>query len=396
MHIPSQRIHREMYSEEASLWFTLANGGGEEAILIKAPTAAIKSIIVGCELSIVVGRYESYSCSGVRVFDVPGQPLLISGVQRYEDEHEALRRILEKGTVPIFLFNELDFCVASGEATLDRGASLLAEELLGGPDGLYVGDFTKAASHALDNFDFTVDSTVIVEHQEKIDVAEMGLSVGPWTATKIAVAGVRDHKKVDITNKKEGSVLEAVTWAALESVFPFALHHSPQVIEGVKQRELIDVVATYEYGTFLFESKDISVLNVEQQRTQERRISTVKGHIRKALGQLKAAAKSVKRGDVVRSTDGEVIALNLSQPLHCVVLITEFIEDGDWTDVLMEMYNTALDADCFFHVLDLREFVTLLKISKGDPRHFDYHLMGRSEFCAENELLHVRSRVKFT
>jgi len=177
MHIPSQRIHREMYSEEASLWFTLANGGDEEAILIKAPTATIKAIIVGFELSIVVGRHENYSCSGVRVFDVPGKPLLISGVQRYEDEHEALRRILEKGTVPIFLFNEMDFCVASGEAQLDKNASLVAEKLLGGPDELYVGDFTKEASHALDNFDFTVDSTVIVEHQEKIDVGEIGLSL---------------------------------------------------------------------------------------------------------------------------------------------------------------------------------------------------------------------------
>ncbi|MBM7121366.1 hypothetical protein [Dyella kyungheensis] len=383
-----------MYSEEASLWFTLANGGDEEAILIKAPTATIKSIIVGCEVSIVVGRYENYLCSGVRAFDVPDKPLLISGVQRYEDEHVALLRILSKDRVPIFLFNEMDFCVASSEAMLDRNAALLAKKVLENPGGLYVGDFTKEASRALDNFCFTVDDTLLVPHQEKIAIAEMGLSFGAWVATKITVAGVLDHKDVDVANKNEGDVLEAVTWAALDSVFPFAMHHSPQVVEGIKQRELIDVISSYEYGSFLFEAKDLSVLNVEKQRTQERRISTVKGHVKKALGQLRAATKSVRRGDVVRSVDGKVIDINLSKPPHCIVLITEFIEDGDWNDVFIDMFKMATEVDCFIHVLDIREFVNLLKICEGNPGHFDYRLMERSKFCVEKRLVHVRSRVQ--
>jgi len=392
MHIPSERIYREMYSEEASLWFTLANDGEEEAILVKVPTASIKSMIVGCEFKIVIGLYENYSCSGIRIFDIPGRPLLVAGVQRYEEEHEALRRILSKKRVPLFLFNEMNFCVAWSNAELNHASSAESLQKLDGNEPLYTGVFSREASLALDNFCFSVDDSQHFEDPKKIELIEIPIERGPWTANRISVVGLHDRKDIVITNKIEGDVLEAVTWSALESVFPLTLRHRPQVKIGDKSRELIDVAASYEHGSIFFEAKDLSILNATMQRTYERRISSVQGHIKKAIGQLVGASKAVKRGELVFNEDGSLLDLNLSKPIHCIVLITEFIEDGDWHDVHSTIYRAMKETGDFFHVLDLRELVMLLKISKGKPDHFDYHLIKRLKLCIENKVVHVRTR----
>jgi len=389
MHLPNERIYREMYSEDAALWFTLANGGTEEAILLKAPTTAIKAIMQGCGLDIVMGRVGDWTCWGVRIFDVPERALTISGIIRHHDEHEALNQILAKGSAPLFLYNEMDFCVAWADATWDSSETAAVRGVLQRHSAPAVGPFDKHASLALDDF----DSILKRDHAEE-SVGALKVKAGDWTAAKIAVAGVNDHKHIDISNVDEGSVLEALTWSALESVFPLTLHHGPVVTEGLKDRELIDVVSTHEYGSFLIEAKDLSVLRAKPQRSHEKRVSTLKYQIGKALGQLRGAARTVLQGTQIRTRDGQAIALNLDQPLHCIVLVTEFIEDADWHDEFAELCQVAIELKCFAHVLDLRELVTLMKIGRGRATHLDYMLMERAKVCVRHTALHVRSRVQ--
>ncbi|MBQ2888436.1 MAG: hypothetical protein IJE29_05895, partial [Firmicutes bacterium] len=111
MHIPSQRVHQEMISEAASIWYVPANNGAETAILIKAPTPSIKALIAGCSLKLIFGKSGTHLCTGAIISDVPDAPLVLSGIQRNLEEHLALLRILQDCTSPIFLFNEMDVCV---------------------------------------------------------------------------------------------------------------------------------------------------------------------------------------------------------------------------------------------------------------------------------------------
>lgn len=392
MHFPSERIRREMYSEDASLWFTLANDGTEEAILLKAPTTAIKAIMQGCDLRIALGRVGNQLCWGVRIFDVPERALTISGSIREHDEHQALDRILTKVSTPLFLYNELDFCVAWAAVSFDASEATTLREMLQAKPAPAAGPFDRGTSMALDAFD-----RILNGGEKQVapgSFVELKVTAGAWTAAKIAVAGVNDFKRIDISNVDEGSVLEALTWSALESVFPLTLHHAPIVREGLKDRELIDVVSTHEYGSFLIEAKDLSVLRAKPQRSHERRVSTLKAHVGKAIGQLRGAAKTIMQGTQVRTRDGEVIPLNLDQPLHCIVLITEFIDDAEWDDEFIALCKMAIELKCFAHVLDLRELVTLLKVSRGRATHLDYMLMERAKVCVAHSALHVRSRVQ--
>lgn len=392
MHIPSKRVHQEMRSEIASTWYVPANGGEEVAFLIKAPTTSIKALYAGCSLSLVFGKFDGHLCTGVRIHDIPEKPLLISGIQRYAEEHSALANVLALRKVPVFLFNEMDVCLAWAEAELSDKDALAIERFLQPAEDLYIGSFSEKASHCLDCFCYSIDSVQEVEGAYSIEIIEIFPCLGEWTAGHLSFIGEIENHTVLIDSQNEGEVLEKAVWASLESVFQRDLHTSPQVRVGLKDRELTDVMASHEYGSFLIEAKDLSVIQAGYSRHQERRTSGVQKQVAKAIGQLIGASKSVKRGDAIFNKDGEPINVVRSQPLHCIVLLTELMHDGDWSDIEEKIVEAMLETGDFFHVLDLSELVMLLKCSSGNAAHLDYNLMQRCKRFSETKSVHIRSR----
>lgn len=191
----------------------------------------------------------------------------------------------------------------------------------------------------------------------------------------------------------EGSVLEKAVWASLESVFPLTLHKSPQVKVGKKLRELTDVVTFYSYGTFLIEAKDLSILKAGTDRTRKRRARGIQKQAKRAIEQLIGASKTVKRGDAVTDLKGNPLSLVLDKPLHCIVLLTELMHEGDWGGIESRLRAAMVETGDFFHVLDLRELIVLLKVSNGEPHRLNYNLMQRCEHFVEAGTIHIRSRL---
>ena len=392
MHIPSERIYREIRSEDAGAWFVPANDGEETAVLIKAPTSTLKALLSGSTLSFVFGLDSSYLCSGVRIYDVPEAPILLCSIQRHEEEHFALKGIARERCVPIFLFNEMDVCVAwsDGQLAESDGSSLSA--FLALQSKLYCGALTEAASNVLDSFCVTIDPSQQIAGAHAIKTIETPVAHGPWTSNNISFAGIHDLQTIVLDDIDEGSVLEKAVWASLESVFLFHLHKSPQVQVGKKLRELTDVVASHQYGTFLIEVKDISILRAGTGRTRERRVRGIQKQTKSAIDQLIGASKAVKRGEKVTDLKGNTLSLVLDKPLHCIVLLTELMHEGDWGEIEGMLRTAMVETGDFFHVLDLRELIALLKVSHGKPYRLDYNLMQRCERFIESGTIHIRSR----
>ena len=74
-------------------------------------------------------------------------------------------------------------------------------------------------------------------------------------------------------------MFERAIWASLTSVFPQTFYKSPQVQDGKQRLELTDVLSFYEYGSFLIEAKDLSVLDAGYHRDQLRRTASVQKQI---------------------------------------------------------------------------------------------------------------------
>ncbi len=392
MHIPSTRVYNEMRSEEASLWYVPANGGKELALLIKAPTSSIKALIAGCPLKLVFGKKDTYLCTGVKILDMPDAPVIISGVQRESEEHGSLIRALKERKLPIFLFNEMDICLAWTNVDLAEKDAYSVLDYLGEESQLYVGPFTNEASYALDCFCFSMDNTNMYPNANIIPIIEITTVLEQWRTTHNYFVGIRGHHNITIDDQDEGAMFERTIWASLESVFPMSLHKSPQVMIGTKMRELTDVFSSYTYGSFLIEAKDLSVLNAGYHRNQERRTSGVQKQVKKAIFQLVGASKAFARGDAIFEANGTELIVERKQPPHCIVLITELMHWGDWDEIVVQLYEAMLQTGAYFHLIDLREFIALLKGSSGKAKLLDYNLMQRCKLFVEKRSVFIRSQ----
>lgn len=393
MHIPSERVYQEMQSEAASLWVVPANAGAEIAFLVKAPTSAIKALIAGCSLDFLLGKIGDCLCHGVRIKDSPDAPLLISGAVRIEEEHLAIDRLIQDKRAALFLFNEMDVCLAWTNLKFNDLEAEAAANLIGDHKSLYEGPFDKSCSHALDCFCFSTDVTQRYPNASMVPLVTIRFILEPWRTNANHFVGVRESHVVNMGDLEEGEIAERAIWASLESVFPLTLYKSPQVEIGKKARELTDVLSFHEYGCFLIESKDFSVLRSGYQRSQDRRISGVQKQARKAIRQLVGASKAISRGERILDQVGGEIEVVRDKPAHCIVLITELEHSGDWSGVEKDLIAAMQETGAFFHVVDLRELITLLKGSSGDAALLDYNLMERCKRFVEVKSVHIRSQV---
>ena len=392
MHIPSQRVRQEMISEAASIWYVPANDGAETAILIKAPTPSIKALVAGCSMKLTFGKSGNYLCTGAIIADVPDAPLVFSGIQRNLEEHLALLRILQNRVSPIFLFNEMDVCVAWANATLPELEATKVFAFIENISELYIGPFTKETSHALDCFCFSFNQAASYPNASTIPTAELKLSVDSWNAITSYFYGENTFETFTINNPEEGKNFEGSIWSALSSVFPNSLFKNSKILNGEKPREFTDVFAFHSYGSFLIEAKDLSVFSAGFQRKQSRRISGIQKQVKKAIGQLIGACKDFCDGKKIFSADGIEISVDRSQPPHCIVLITELPPVGEWEEIVELLCNAMKETGAFFHLLDFQELLMLLKGSSGDSALFDYNLMQRSKLFWETKSVFIRSQ----
>jgi len=396
MHIPSERIRKEMNAETESIWYVPAIGDENVAILIKAPTSSIKAVISGCRVLLVFGKNniegKEYLCTGIRIFDTPDAPIFISGIQREAEEHSALLDIILLRQAPIFLFNEMDIYLAWSYANISEVDSIAILSFVGDPAHLYIGSFSKEASQCLDCFCTTIDNTQKYPGTYPIETIEVAPAFSGWKATNNSFIGYHELYSFSITEQDEGDAFEKAIWFSLESAFPLTLHKRPRVRIGTKERELIDVFSFYHYGIFLVEAKDLSVFDAGYDRTQERKVKRIQRQITKAITQLVGAAKALSRNDPVFSSGGEELHFDRQMPPHCIVLITELLHFGDWSKIEKQLMEAMRDTGAFFNVLDLRELIFILKASSGTAELIDFNLMKRCELFMKTGNVHIRSQ----
>lgn len=390
MHIPSERVYNRMCSEVASIWYVPANDWEETALLIKAPTPTLKALIVGCPMQLLFGRMDDYLCIGVRIEDIPNAPALLSGPQIVLEEHKALVQSIKQRKFPVFLFNEMDICLASSAVEISDEESTQLSLFIGDENQLYVGDFNDEISHAVDCFVHSIDGTQKYQNAHKIPTLEVRVTVDSWKTNSIYFINNSTYSEINIANKLEGANFENTIWGSLESVFPTTLYKSPTVQNGEKRREFTDVFAFHKYGSFLIEAKDLSVIQAGFNRNEIKRLAGIQKQTVKAIKQLVGAVNAFKRGATLFDSKGNEIYVDRTIPPHCIVLITELMTSGNWDCITKQLLDAIEETGALFHLLDLREFITLLKQSSGNPELIDYNLVERCKFFVDKKSVFIR------
>ena len=383
-------LYDKMRSEVASLWYAPTSHGGENALIIKAPTPTIKALIVGCSMQLIYGKKDSCLCIGARINDMPDTPVLISRAQTELQEHQTLISLMKDKRFNIFIYNEMDICVASASAKISNDDSLSFLKFIQDQTSFYVGKLDDNVSHAVDCFDFSIDNTRLFPNAHKIPLIEIYPAIKSWNTKNIYFLHDDFCCEINVANEDEGDNFEKTIWASLKSVFPSTLYKSPEVDCGNKKREFTDIFTYYEYGSFIIEAKDLSVIQVGYNKNELKRVSGIQKQVDKAIRQLIGAAKNFKHDAHLLDTNGNEISVDRSIPPHCIVLITELMTSGNWDAITEQLLNAINETGAYFHILDLREFMTLLKQSSGDPKLIDYNLIERCKLCMEKKSILIR------
>lgn len=393
MHIPSSEIFRELRVESSGIWFAPTIGTDTHAILLKSPSNLLKSIIKGSQVKIGFCISDTPSgkilTSAVYIYDDQCSPLIVANQHIVRDQLDAMIEILrDREHTPIFFYDELSRNVAEAECAL-RGQKNEIVELIGSIDDLYTGDVNEDVRLALDRTEVISEAVISEKEPESDSVPVVEVALTNFAEFDLHVIGNREKSKFKITDSDEGRGLEQSVWHLLIDLFQDDIYRSPQVIEGSQKRELTDVLAISEYGTFVIESKSLSVLNTIKDQSMARRAKNIEAHIRKALNQLLGAAKSIHRGLEIYSSDGRKIDFDRNIIPHGIVLLSEMLPAVSWDNVMFELAQASLKSKVILHVLDLRELARLVGGSKT-TNILDYYLLQRSDQVTKTKNVLVR------
>jgi hypothetical protein len=168
-----------------------------------------------------------------------------------------------------------------------------------------VGEFGKEATVSLNCFDFTFDPSRNIPGVYEIEKEVISCKLSDFIIIENNFVGTNEVGRIEITNKNEWDIFETQVWTPLQSLFDSDIYRNPMVADKNGYRELTYILAFSEYGIFLVETKAIAILNLEKERTMERKVASVQKQILKAIGQLKAAAKKIQEGADIFTPEGK-------------------------------------------------------------------------------------------
>ncbi len=392
----AERIYQELVHENASIWYIANNFGSK--IMIKAPSSTVKAIINGCKVVFLFGKDSQtdiiYFHTGIKIYDDMVKCLLITGTNRFVQEHESLKAIMEENTTVIELYNELSVCVAKAHVSFNENDRESILKMIGNMQELYVGDFTKEATSSLDSFDYSLDKSRDYLDVRDIETSSIEGYFSEWKTMKSIFIGFNEINEIQMDNRDEGGTLEKQIWVSLESLFNFNLYKNPRIKHKNKEREFTDILAFYDKGIFLIESKALAVISSTKEKSIDRKVANIKKQIKTGIKQLVGAKKNFDNDVDVYDCNSNIIQFNKNIIPHCIVLVSELLAFGDWREIVNEIINVMTNENIFLHVLDLLEFMKYIKMSVGKKEYFDYYLMQRAMSFIENENIFLVATMK--
>ena len=388
----ADRIYKELVHEEAAIWYVSDEYGSK--IMIKAPTTGIKAMLKGCKIELLFGRNKDHTPNifhtGLKIHDDLFNYQMMFCTHRFLDEHLSTAKIMNLDKVQVQLCNELSVCQAFGDLIIREKDKQEILSLLGNPKKLYVGEFTKQVEESLDSFQnsFKISSQEILQPLNLVTIEARIINC--QSMKNYFYPGDEAPVGINIEGN-EGDELEKEVFTVLHSLFNNCTFKNPVIPYKGGTRELTDILAFYELGAFLFETKALSVINAEDNRTMERKVAGLQKQILKAINQLVGAIKRISENTPIYDANGNEVLFNKTIVPHGVVLVSEFLMFGEWDKIVAAILNAMNDSKSMIHVMDMREFMQFVAHAKGDKQLFDYFLMQRIKYFVESRNLFQKS-----
>ena len=410
-YIPSQALSVVLANASVGIWLERM-ADDRTSLVCKLPETAIKAIYRGARTTFLVGsvRAETLTilCLGLWVDDERERPFKALMINSSQHDKALLSRVLEAHAVTLHCVNELNHPVLSASCTFDPDAADVAAAAVKASDHwiltpafsntVALNDLSRILDLALDRFQAQIHDEVAVSGTGDIGFAarvpmalEIWMSTETFVVTPTCAAG-----PFLIGDQSEGSKLEEMILALLDSVYPGRAYLSPVVQDGKVSRELADALAFDERFICIIQAKALAVLSADDQ-TSSRRIANVEKDIRKGLKQLAGALGNIRScAPISTRKDGTSITPSNrnTSPAHAILILSEMYYGVDWKAVaglLTELSQSEVHR-ALFHVLDIQEFSTL-STNCQDSTVFSNRLLQRWVSVQEKGTCYLRTRL---
>lgn len=390
------RIYNELRHETASIWYISDSYGSK--VMIKVPSPSIKAIVKGCKMEFLFGRDNhktpNYFHIGAKIYDDPINYQSVLCAQRFLFEYYSIAKIMHLEEVQIQFYNELSAFQAFGRLRFKEKDRHNIHSLLGNPKNIYSGAFDDKVSQSLDHFQFSVGLDFIPadEQPKELETLVIEGEISGLTITKNFFYNDSGSVGLSIDNSDEGSTLEDEVFITMASIFGKDICKSPRIPHKNATRELTDILAYSEYGIFLVEAKALGVINLETERTMERKVQGLQKQIGKAIKQLVGASKKITEDFAVYDQSGNEILFNKKLVPHGIILVSELLHFGDWKETVVALQKAMIEGNMIVHLFDMKEFIRFIGYSKDDKHQFDFFLMQRAENFVKSQSVFLASK----
>ncbi len=386
MFILSDEHLREFLSAPGLIRLVLPDDSNpESALLISGTSLILKYLVRLRTFTLLVTRLPN-DCIlyAVKVDDDPTHPAAFWSLIETDNEMNALRMLLERGRCNVFLFNEgaINVCWAPVDFLIDRAE---ADAIIAGARMSAKGEWQTLR----DTVDSTLDSLQTNEAANAIRARPAREC--SWQAVKnYYITAQMGPSLLDLVNGDEGDQQESLALWLTDALSVDGTVKSPQIHEGNETRELTDILFSYVGGSFLIESKTLSVFDRSELPDRTKLKKNVLKNVRKAVSQLAGACRSLKRGLKITNANGTEIEVDRSASVQCIVLVPDLTlmnESADLGGPFIDRFFQETGA--FLHFLDpvglLRSVQHAIMLSKNSESGlppittFDAALMVRWE-----------------
>lgn len=389
MYIPSSQLRHLIESEQFGVWSEVYSNGSKVALIAKASSTTIKAIVQGCRVELYIGVNEgvkNYCAIALKVFDSIESPLLIPMTPRLQREVDGIASFSDNLAFSFTMYNEINMPSIFCEGILDIPADKVSEKLFSG--NYTISDTLEETNQIIDSFCFTIDPAYGTRNSHKFSVHcfEMNLK----KIQPIAVISANEfgaiYNKIDTSD--EGLSQEEQLAQFLQNIHKDNVYHSPNVQIGKKQRELTDILSLDGSCNYLIESKALCLNESGYTISDNRKSSTLFKATKKALGQLKGAAKAIRRGEKITKNDGTILNIGREQDIHGIVIVSEMLALNTWDDII-GVIKTESKNGLYFHVIQFPEFINTIKLSLSPTVSFEQCLLQRHNAVVEYGILNI-------
>lgn len=357
--------------------------GFEPTLLVKGSTLLLKYVVLGARLRLHLARIDDRLLYAVTVMDDESKPAMLWSIVERAAEIKAFERVIAGQSFHVFLFNELALNVAwsAVRTVLPLGVQKWLSTTALGPF-----DYVTTREKVDDLLETVFRGTA---PDGELITVDLVVTV-PWQPVlNHLITSHGSASPVDLFNRDEGGQQEQLALWLTDSLHPLGVHHSPQIPKGSGHRELTDVLLSHQDGTFLIESKALTVFNRETLPDRNKLAKDVSQHVDKAIRQLRGGIRLLKKDVAVSSRSGALLQVERSQPVHAIILIPELALIEDPARYGLDFIAEFVEATGgFLHLLDVAELLRVVQaaevISRGSSKEtrlmaLDRYLVGRAE-----------------